>query len=93
MKLYICAVRDAKSETFGRPFFAPTLGLATRSFDDETNKEHPDNLMFYHPGDFALWTMGYFDDSTGEFSTTPPKLMITAAEVKKNLADNKISKV
>lgn len=94
MKHYICSVRDAKSETFGRPFFAPSLGIAVRSFDDEVNREQPDNIMHYHPHDFSLWTLGHFEDTTGEFDTIVPKLMIQGSEVKKNLgADSKISKV
>lgn len=91
MELIICAVRDAKSEAFGRPFFSQSMGIAIRSFSDEVNREHEDNTLNKHSEDFSLYALGKFDDSLGTFETETPRLMIQGNEVK--ALHHKISKV
>lgn len=99
MKHVILSVRDAKSEVFGRPFFTNTIGTAIRSFADEVNRKHEENLMHTHSADFSLWQLGHYEDGTGTFETMTPKLLVQALEVKDiqslGTADNvrKISKV
>lgn len=84
MKQVIVSVRDSKSDAFGRPFFVASAGVAIRSFDDEVNRKDPENMMFNHPGDFALYEIGSYDDSVGLIEChAQPKLLIQADQVKK----------
>lgn len=84
MKQIIVAVRDSKSDAFGRPFFVASAGVAVRSFDDEVNRSDENNMMFNHPSDFALYELGVYDDSIGIIECHPqPKLLIQADQVKK----------
>lgn len=80
MKYVIAAVRDAKSELFGRPFFTQGIGTAMRSFEDEVNRNSDDNTMHHHPDDFSLWHLGYYEDTDGTFEVNPPKMLSTARE-------------
>lgn len=66
MKLLAFSIRDAKAEAFMRPFFAPTKGLATRSFADLVNSGNGEPVA-KHPDDFCLFHVGEFDELTGEF--------------------------
>lgn len=94
MKYILCSVRDVKSEVYGRPFCVTSVGQAIRSFDDEINNSREDNIMFKHYGDFSLYQVGVYDDSTASIEVINPKILIEGAQVKKQLAEvHKISKV
>lgn len=82
MKHIIASVRDAKSEVFGRPFFAQTIGVAVRSFQDEVNRQHEDNMLYNHPSDFSLWALGTYEDTDGTIEVATPRILIQASEVK-----------
>lgn len=88
MTLYIMAVRDAKSELFGRPTVYNTVGAALRQFEDEVNREDRENMLFTHPEDFSFWQLGLYDDVTGGITPETPKMMAQAMEVKKSLPKN-----
>lgn len=62
----ILAVRDRAIDAFGRPFSAPALGQAIRSFGDEVN--NPESPMNRHPEDYDLYYLAVFDDNTGRFA-------------------------
>ncbi|WNK14079.1 MAG: nonstructural protein [Microvirus sp.] len=79
----VCAIRDHKSGAYGRPFVAPSQGVAIRSFDDEVNRATEDNLMFHHAEDFALFNLGIYNDETGTFDTGNPELLIAGDQVKR----------
>lgn len=84
MKQVIVAVRDSKADAFGRPFFVGSAGIAIRSFDDEVNRADSDNQMHNHPGDFALYELGTYDDADALIVChAQPKLLIQADQVKK----------
>lgn len=84
MKQVIVAVRDSKTDAFGRPIFVAAAGAAIRSFDDEVNRSDSENQMFNHPGDFALYELGIYDDSTAMIECyAQPKLLIQADQVKR----------
>lgn len=91
MELIICAVRDLKAECFSNPFYQTTTGAAIRSFQDEVNRNHPENVVFNHPEDFQLFVLGKFDNVSGEFKSEIPKLLMSAKELK-TIIDRKISK-
>lgn len=61
MILFIMSVRDIKADSFGQPFCATSIGQAVRSFGDEVNRAAQDNLLYLHPDDFELFSIGSFD--------------------------------
>lgn len=65
MKHQICAVFDVAANAFHKPFYAPAIAAAVRSFHDEVNREAEDNQMYKHPGDYELHLLGTFDEETG----------------------------
>lgn len=67
-RLVIVAVLDSAVKAFMRPFYAPTLEAALRSFYDEVKRGGEDNMMAKHPDDFQLWYLGEFDEESGLFS-------------------------
>lgn len=67
-RLVIVSVRDSAVKAFMRPFYAPTLEAALRSFYDEVKRGGDDNMMSKHPDDFELWYLGEFDEESGVFS-------------------------
>lgn len=80
MRYVVCAVFDQAAEAYGRPFFAPAMGLAVRSFIDEVNRPSADNSMHQHAGDYALFHLGHFDDGTGQFALLPVPVRISVGE-------------
>jgi hypothetical protein len=83
MKMLVCTIRDRAAEAYGRPFFLPATGVAIRSFQDEVNRNAPDNQVFAHPDDFDLYELGIFDDFDGKFALhETPKLLALGKQVK-----------
>lgn len=79
----VCCVFDDKANAFGTPFFTQSLGQAERSFIDEVNRVDDKNIMYQHPDDFRLFHLGQYDDSTGEFDTSIPRLIVSGGAVRK----------
>lgn len=71
----VVAVKDSAVQAFNRPFYAPAIGAALRSFNDEVNRKDKDNTMAQHPDDFELWHLATFDDTEGTFT---PELRLLA---------------
>lgn len=63
MKLKIFAVRDAKAEAFGNPFFFKTHGESIRAWDEAVNDAQ--SPFYKHPNDYTLFEIGEFDQQTG----------------------------
>nr|QXN72777.1 MAG: nonstructural protein [Microvirus sp.] len=65
MVLKVFTVYDSKAEAYLKPFYASTLGTATRDFANICNDpEHP---FCKHPEDFCLFELGSYDDASGKF--------------------------
>lgn len=75
MKLTIVAVRDTRVEAFMQPNTMRHAGAAIRGFQDEANREDPQNMIYNHPEDFELWQLGTFDEETGMFENAPQRLI------------------
>jgi hypothetical protein len=75
------SIRDKVSEVFGQPFFVQNIGTAVRSFNDEINRESPDNMLNKHPDDFDLYEIGQFDDSNAELKPTLIRLICCGSDV------------
>jgi len=65
MKIQIVAILDRAAAAYGRPFFVNALGQAIRSFQDEVNRNAPENTMYHHADDYDLWHLAEYDDNTG----------------------------
>lgn len=76
MILKVFAVRDMKAEAFLQPFYSPSVGSALRAYADAVNdKSCPFNK---HPGDYVLFEIGSYDDSTAELESLSPVKMMAA---------------
>jgi hypothetical protein len=82
MILFVFAVRDRATDQFGTPMFLVNSGQAIRSFADEINREAADNMLYRHPDDYDLYSMGSFDSSLGLFNTKVPEMVSIGKNVK-----------
>lgn len=80
----VVAVRDSALVAFGRPYIVPAVGVATRSFSDEVNRVGADNEMIKHPADYELYELGTYDDETGLFASSPPRLLLRAQDCRQS---------
>ncbi|QXP08392.1 MAG: nonstructural protein [Arizlama microvirus] len=87
MKYIVVCVRDRAADCFGVPVFGASLGSAIRSFTDEINRADPSNQMHKHPDDFDLYSLGVFDDATGDFQCGIPRQVA----IGKDLIVNKLN--
>lgn len=85
MRLKVFSVRDSKAEAFMRPFFAPTRGMAMRSFSDAINGSDGDPLS-KHPEDYCLFELGEFDEVSGELVKLDQPLSLGLAATLKVVA-------
>lgn len=67
MKCVCVAVFDSAVQAFNRPFYAPSIGAAVRSFMDEVKRVADDNQLSRHPEDFHLTYLADFDEESGVF--------------------------
>lgn len=63
MKLVIVAIRDVKTAAYMVPVFFLSTGQALRWFGDLVNDRQTD--VGKHPEDYALWSLGGFDQQAG----------------------------
>lgn len=91
MKYVVVSVYDNAMMAYGRPIFGASQGAVVRSFSDEVNRDHPENMMFRHPEDFSLWLLGEFNDEDGKFLVTERKVLVTAQAVFNGKGANDVS--
>lgn len=82
MSLTVCVIRDRAIDSFGNPFFAPSVGAAVRSFSDAVNNDAADNMMFKHPEDYDLYVCGTYEQESGLFKTDVPRMISVGKDVK-----------
>ena len=83
MKYVVVTVFDRAAGAYSRPAYVGAVGLAVRSFQDEVNRDAPDNELFKHPDDFDLYHLGHWDDVGGTFELfEKPKKLAYAGELK-----------
>jgi hypothetical protein len=80
-KLFVVCVRDRALDIFGRPFFAPSMAMAERSFKDEVNSA--DSPMSAHPEDFDSYLLGTYDEATATFDCGSPVVFLRAQDCKR----------
>ena len=83
MKNKIFSIYDTVAGAYMAPWLCPTIGMALRNFEDLLSQ---DNAVSKHPGDYVLFQVGEFDDSTGVLTDHQDKINLgTAAQFKKTV--------
>ena len=78
MKLNVYSIFDTASGLYSRPFFSQSDPESMRSFADiAVDKTHP---IGKHPGDYALYRIGIFDDTKGKLHNEENECLVTALE-------------
>lgn len=80
MNMFAFSVRDNAVEAFLPVFFARSKGEAVRSFVSACDT--PDHQFAKNAGDFTLFGVGSFDDSSGMLSPMEPSRIMSALEAK-----------
>lgn len=78
MIIQVFAVLDRMAGYYGNPFFMASAGEARRAFSEVAGDMS--TQIGRHPGDFALYYMGEFDNISGEFHMCPPEHLVGAVE-------------
>lgn len=78
MRLEVFCVYDSATGAYMQPFFARSTGEALRSFTELAND--PKTSVHKYPSDYTLFLLGFWDDNSGIFSTSPPERVIGALE-------------
>lgn len=66
MEHLLFSIYDEKAHAYLPPFTLPRSDMAIRTFSDCINSS--DHAFSRHPGDYTLYELGVFDDSTGEIT-------------------------
>lgn len=80
MKYLIVAIKDQAIDAFQPIFNVRAPGEGIRAFQDAINK--PDNPMNSHADDYDLYSLGTFDDTTGQLEPTPPNRIAVGKQLK-----------
>lgn len=87
MKLKLFVVYDAKTESYGVPFFRDFTANAIREWQEvASNKSDKNNQIAKFPSDFTLFEIGSYEQSTGlvEMYETKYSLGLASEHVKEN---------
>lgn len=71
--MIICSVYDKKAMTFFPPFTCENKVVAIRSLEGTVNSSG--NVINRYPDDFALYTLGDFDEKTGNITCFDIKVL------------------
>lgn len=85
MKYYIYSVLDTKVGMFGGLVLDITDDAAVRNFSDGVNDNRPDNKLFRHSEDFALYRIGVFDQDNGSVVSEDKLICLVTASAVKSL--------
>lgn len=83
MRVGIFSIHDSAAAAFLQPFFAGNETVAKRSFSQAINEESEQNSFFKHFQDYSLFSVGYFDDQTGEITPEKPQHLGNGATFKR----------
>lgn len=82
MRLNIYAIFDMVSGSFAQPHCAVNDATATRSCADLVNR---DQNIAAHVGDYTLYKIGEYEDSTGTVEGLPkPEMIVRLASLSKS---------
>lgn len=83
----IYSVYDSKAEAWLQPFYCVNNAVAIRSFAHAANDAQHD--FFRYAGDFALFELGTFEDSTSEIKSLQVPENLGLASIHKKDKDNR----
>lgn len=83
-KYFICAVKDDLTNVYMQPVFSESIPEIERIFKHQINTIP---LWKENAKDFSLWTLGRFDDNTGEIISDVKKLNNGTAFVEREKND------
>jgi len=91
MIIKIYCLYDSKAQFYHAPFFLLNDELAVRGFAQAANDS--ETFLGKNPGDYTLFSLGEFDDSTGSITTlkTPHNLGLALNYRRINHASQQIS--
>lgn len=78
--LNIYTLRDTRTEAFHRPFFLQNRAVLERAIHDALSDEN--NMICLHPEDYQIYSLGTYDERTGEITPTPATHLFNAIDVK-----------
>lgn len=78
----ICSVRDMVANAYSNPFISHNQGTALRDFSQAC--ADPESQLYKSPEGFALYSIGTFEDDTGQITPHPPILLANASNFSKD---------
>lgn len=75
MKINMYALFDSAAKAYISPFFLAEDGQALRTFSDNVNSDHENNIS-RHPDQFTLFKLGTYDDSNAKIETLDAPLSL-----------------
>lgn len=79
MLLRICAIYDKAAAIFSSPMFVRHVAEARRSVEQAARDGK--TMLSQYPEQFSLWSIGLFDDTTGEIKPEPHIIICQIAEL------------
>ncbi len=79
MKHKVFSIFDSAAEAYLPPFCLPTVGMAVRIFTDCCNNEK--HAFCGNPADYTLFELGFFDDGSALFDSSPGVKVVNGLEV------------
>lgn len=73
------SILDQKAGIFSPPFFTVHEALAIRMVQNVVSDLS--TSIGQHPADFALFSLGTFDDQTGQFQATTPTMIVPCLQL------------
>lgn len=78
MKKYVYSIYDSKAKIHNSPFYVLNDQMAVRGCSRLV--QDPNSDISFSPGDFTLYKLGTFEDTTGTFEIlSPPEQIINLA--------------
>ena len=74
--LRLVCMFDKKAETFTAPIATPGIGQLARAIGESVNASEKSETFAKHPGDFQLFEVGSFDETTGRLIPIVPKFVL-----------------
>lgn len=78
MKYALYSLHDTKSQSFAQPFYCPNRAVAIRHY--MAAREDESSLVSKFPGDFRLYELALFDDSTGVLEPHAQPVLVTPTQ-------------
>jgi hypothetical protein len=85
MILRMYTIQDSVAKVYNTPFFCKTDGEALRNFKDLANDRQ--TTVGQHPEDYALYSIGAFDQNEGEVVPIEHTKLATALAMQDQIPD------